>query len=324
MHEEKHFELIIPENQERMRLDKYLVQQVGSLSRARLQKLISQGLIHVDGQAVKASHLISPGEKITVSVPKPEKVDIAAENIPLDILYEDDDLIVLNKPAGMVVHPAFANYSGTLVNALLHHCGELSAVGGRQRPGIVHRLDKDTSGVMVVAKNDHAHHCLSQQFRKKTSQRVYVAICWGRFKKRSGRVETYIARSPKDRKRMSVQQTGKLAATNYEAVETFRLHSLVRLRLETGRTHQIRVHMSYLGHPVFGDREYGGRNRQLGSLSTREREFAAQLLEMMPRQALHAKMLGFTHPTSGQFMQFDTPLPEDMQLLLQRLRTQKM
>jgi len=320
MHEEKHIEIVIPANHERVRLDKYLVQQVGSLSRARLQRLIAAGLIHVDGEAVKASHLVSPGETISVLVPKPEKVDILPEQIPLNILHEDDALIVLNKPAGMVVHPAFSNYTGTLVNALLHHCGELSSVGGRQRPGIVHRLDKDTSGVMVVAKNDHAHGHLSQQFREKTTERIYHAICWGRFRKRSGRIETFLARSPKDRRRMSVRPQGKSAVTHYQAIETFGLHSLVQLRLETGRTHQIRVHMAYMGHPVFGDGEYGGRNRQLGALSTKQRLFASELLELMPRQSLHAKTLGFVHPTTNEFLQFETDLPEDMQRLLDRLR----
>ncbi len=323
MHEEHHFEVVIPPNHERIRLDKYLVHQVGSLSRARLQRLISEGMIQVDGKSVKTSHLISPGEKITVVVPKPVKVDISPEKIPLDILYEDDDLIVLNKPAGMVVHPAFGNHTGTLVNALLHHCGDLSAIGGRQRPGIVHRLDKDTSGVMVVAKNDHAHHCLSQQFRAKTTERIYYAIAWGRFKKRSGQIKTYISRSPKERKKMSVQLTGKEAITNYEAIEAFHLHSLVRLRLGTGRTHQIRVHLSYVGHPVMGDAVYAGRNRQLGSLSTKDRLYASELLEMMQRQALHAKKLGFTHPTKNEFLHFESNLPDDMQHLLERLHREK-
>ncbi|RMF69801.1 MAG: RluA family pseudouridine synthase [Calditrichaeota bacterium] len=321
MHEEQHFEVIVPARKERERLDKFLTQKFQNLSRARLQKLIDEGLVLVNGEPAKASHLVSPNEKIHLTIPRPQKVDILPEDIPLDILYEDDHLLVVNKPAGMVVHPAFANYTGTLVNALLHHCGNLSSVGGRQRPGIVHRLDKNTSGVMVVAKDDLTHRELSRQFSEKTTEREYWAIAWGRFRKRSGRIETYLARSPKDRTRMTVQSTGKLAITNYVVLETFPLLSLVRLNLETGRTHQIRVHLTYIGHPVFGDREYGGRNRQLGSLSTREREQAAALLQLIERQALHARLLGFRHPITGETMRFETDLPEDMQLLLRRLRT---
>jgi 23S rRNA pseudouridine1911/1915/1917 synthase len=321
MFEEQHFELIVPAQQSKERLDKYLTRFVRSVSRARLQKLIEQGYVTVDGVQVKSSHQISPSEKIAIHIPRPQKVDIEAEKIPLNILFEDDDLIVIDKPAGMVVHPAFGNYTGTLVNALLYHCGDLSSVGGRQRPGIVHRLDKDTSGSIVVAKNDVAHHSLSNQFREKITERLYLAVCWGRFRKRQGKVETFLARSPKDRKKISVQAAGKKAITNFTVTETFRLQSLVELKLETGRTHQIRVHLSHIGHPVFGDLEYGGRNRRLGALNTRERAFCAELLELMPRQALHARLLGFIHPRSGQSVHFESQIPQDMQLLLQRLRT---
>ncbi|MFQ5676375.1 MAG: RluA family pseudouridine synthase [bacterium] len=323
MQEENYFEVVIPAKQAKERLDKFLTRNIASVSRARLQKLIQEELITVDGRPAKASHPVSPGEKITVCVPKPTPIDILPEKIELDIVFEDEHLLVLNKPAGMVVHPAFANYSGTLVNALLYHCGDLSSIGGRQRPGIVHRLDKDTSGLMVVAKNDRAHRSLSDQFREKSTEREYQAIAWGQFKKRKGRIETHIARSPKDRKRMTVQPTGKLAVTNYQVLETHRLHSLVRLNLETGRTHQIRVHLSFIGHPVFGDQDYGGKNRQFGGLSGDERAFAGELLEIINRQALHAKILGFTHPATSKFMRFDSELPADMKLLLERIRSQK-
>jgi 23S rRNA pseudouridine1911/1915/1917 synthase len=321
MHEEKFLELVIPANQGKERLDKFLTRHIGSVSRARLQKLIEEGHIKVNGETAKASHPVAPQEKIEICIPKPKPLDIDPEKLPLNILYEDEHLIVLDKAAGMVVHPAFANYTGTLVNALLYHCGDLSSIGGRQRPGIVHRLDKDTSGVMVVAKNDHAHHHLSNQFRDKTIERKYLAVTWGRFKTSKGKIETHLARSPRDRKRITVQQTGKIAITNYAVAETFRLHSLVNLKLETGRTHQIRVHMSYIGHPVFGDLEYAGRNRQLGGLSNVERDFAAQLLQLMPRQALHACILGFIHPAQERLLHFESDPPDDMQLLLQRLRT---
>ncbi|MCH7677977.1 RluA family pseudouridine synthase [candidate division KSB1 bacterium] len=322
MQEENYFEVVVPSHQGKQRLDKFLAQQIASVSRARLQKLIQEELVRVNGQPAKASHLVLPGEKVEVCVPKPTPVDILPENIPLNIVYEDVHLLVLNKAAGMVVHPAFGNYSGTLVNALLYYCGDLSSVGGRKRPGIVHRLDKDTSGLMVVAKNDAAHQSLSNQFKQRETEREYQAICWGRFKKRKGKIETFIARSPKDRKRMTVQLSGRLAITNYDVLETHWVHSLVKLNLETGRTHQIRVHLSYLGHPVFGDAEYGGRNRQLGNLANDERQFAGELLLRMDRQSLHAKVIGFTHPAKNEFMRFDSELPEDMKLLLDSIRNQ--
>ncbi len=322
MQDENLFKVVVPPNQSRERLDKFLAQFIGSLSRARLQKVISEGLVLVDGTPAKASHIVLPEQKIDVCIPKPKKVDILPENIPLDIVYEDQHLLVVNKAAGMVVHPAFANYTGTLVNALMYYCGDLSSVGGRQRPGIVHRLDKGTSGLMVVAKDDHTHQHLSNQFKEKTTERRYWAVAWHRFNKNQGRVETYLARSPKDRKRITVQPDGKLAITHYTVLEAFRNHTLVELKLETGRTHQIRVHLSYLGHPVFGDHEYGGRTRQLGSLSNLDLQRSTGLLDNMPRQALHARMLGFLHPVKNEHMRFDSSLPEDMQLLLDRLRTE--
>lgn len=324
MDDEKYFELVVPPNQGKERLDKFVTRKLKSVSRARLQKLITEGYVLVDGTAAKASHQISPDEKIEITIPRPKKPDILPEEIPLNIVYEDADLIVLNKPAGMVVHPAFANYTGTLVNALLHHCGNLSSIGGRQRPGIVHRLDKETSGLMVVAKNDLSHQHLSRQFSEKTTEREYRAIAWGKFKKRSGTIETNLARSPKDRTRITVQPTGKKAVTNYRVLETHWLHSYVGLKLETGRTHQIRVHLSFIGHPVFGDATYGGRNRQIGGLSNKERAFAAELLQMMDRQALHAISLGFVHPRKNEFVRFESELPQDMKLLLERIRTEKL
>ncbi len=321
MDDDQFFEVVVPPNQGRERLDKFLIRFIGTVSRTRLQRAIAENLVLVDGSPVKSSHLVSPNEKVRVHVPRAQPTDILAEEIPLDIVYEDEHLLVLNKAAGMVVHPAFANYSGTLVNALMHHCGDLSSVGGRQRPGIVHRLDKDTSGLLVVAKNDAAHHGLSQQFKAKSTHRIYWAICWHRFQKPAGRIETFIARSPKDRRRMTVQQSGKVAVTHYTVMKSFQHHSLVELRLETGRTHQIRVHMAYLGHPVLGDREYGGRNRQLAEIPGKNFAMIAEMLEMMPRQALHAKALGFEHPISQKEMRFDSSLPEDMQYVLDRLAT---
>ncbi|MFQ5649698.1 MAG: RluA family pseudouridine synthase [bacterium] len=323
MQEENLFEIVVPRNQTRERLDKFLTRFLGQFSRARLQKVIAEGLVLVDGEPAKSSHIVLPAQKIDVCIPKPTKVDILPEKIPIKILYEDEHLLVLNKDTGMVVHPAFANYTGTLVNALLYHCGDLSSIGGRQRPGIVHRLDKETSGIMVVAKNDRAHRDLSAQFKQKSTERLYRAIAWHPFRHKQGRIENTIARSPKDRRRMSVQPDGKLAITHYQVLERFRNHALVQLKLETGRTHQIRVHLSFLGHPVFGDYVYGGRRRQLNALSSRDRQAATTLLEMMPRQALHAKVLGFTHPITNEYMRFESSLPEDMQLLLDCLRSEK-
>lgn len=323
MEQGRYIEIEVPEGKERERLDKFLTHYLKNVSRARLQKLIQAEKVLVDGTPAKASYLVSPFEKIELYIPRAERTDIQPEAIPLNVVYEDEHLLVLNKEAGMVVHPAFGNYRGTLVNALLHHCGDLSSVGGRQRPGIVHRLDKDTSGLLVVAKNDLAHHHLAKQFSQKSAEREYHALVWGHFKKRTGRIETYIGRSTRDPTRMTVQKDGKLAVTNYQVLEELPLLSYIKLMLETGRTHQIRVHLAHVQHPVFGDLTYGGRNRQLGALSNQDRQFAAELLHMMPRQALHAKTLGFVHPATEEFMLFDSELPGDMKQLLAHLRSRK-
>jgi 23S rRNA pseudouridine1911/1915/1917 synthase len=320
MEDDKFYEFIIPAGKHKQRLDLFLTHSLGSLSRSRIQKVIADGKVTVNGVPARASHLVAPHERIKILIPKRPKLDILPEDLPLNIVFEDEHLIVVNKAAGMVVHPAFSNFTGTLVNALLHHCGDLSSIGGRQRPGVVHRLDKDTSGLMVVAKNDFAHQRLSKQFSAKETEREYWAFAWGRFKKKQDRISTLIARSPKDRTRMTVQKRGKEAATRYEVLEEFDLLSLVRLKLETGRTHQIRVHLAFIGHPVFGDLTYGGRNRQLGGLSTDDRQLVAELLEVQPRQALHAKTLGFRHPVNNESLRFDSDLPADMKQLLQRLR----
>jgi len=319
---EQRLSFTISPNQGRERLDKFLTQQIANLSRARIQELIASGNVTIDGKPVKASHLISPGESIEIIVLRRPAPEMVAEDIPLRIVYEDAYLVVIDKPAGMVVHPAFANYTGTLANALLFHFDKLSASGGTDRPGIVHRLDKDTSGLLVVAKHDHTHAALSEQFREKSAEREYYAVAWGKFRPKNGRVETFLKRSEKDRTRIVVHKSeGRWAVTNYETLEEFVFASLVRLRLETGRTHQIRVHLSHLGHPVFGDATYGGRNRPAASLPNKEqREDAAKLLEMMQRQALHARVLGFVHPQTGEKMRFESPLPDDFQKLLNSLR----
>lgn len=315
--DEQIFEISVSVGQGKERLDHYLAEHMEKISRAQVQKLIKKKKVTVNGEIVKASYQIACGDKIVVRIPPPQPSELLPENIPLNILFEDDYLLVLNKPAGLVVHPAYGNPSGTLANALVYHSQELSTLSGEFRPGIVHRLDKDTSGLLVVAKNDYVHGLLSQQFAEHSTEREYRAFVWGYFREKEGRFESFITRSPKDRTRMTISDSeGKFAITNYEVLEEFPLISYLRLRLETGRTHQIRVHMAYNGHPVVGDEIYGGRKKQTISLNAQDKQLASQILKLMPRQALHAKTLGFMHPITGEKLTFDSDLPEDMQELL--------
>ena len=312
--------LVVPPKQSKVRLDVYLTHQVQNATRNKVQQAIDEGTVLVDGTKVKASHRVSPGEVIEVTLPKPPPSEAVAEDIPLEIIYEDEALIIVNKAAGMVTHPAYANYSGTLVNALLHHSQSLSGVNSAQRPGIVHRLDKDTTGLMVVAKTDQAHHALAMQFSKRTIDREYWAVIWGVMKKKKGIIEASLGRSKRDRKKVTVTAEGKHAVTEYEVLESFGYLSLVRLKLKTGRTHQIRVHLAHIGHPVFGDPTYGGRSETWGGLSGQKARQAARFLKIIGRQALHAKTLGFVHPMTKEQMKFDSELPTDMQQLLDELR----
>lgn len=297
----------------------YLTHHVANASRNKVQRGIEDGLVLVNDKKVKPSYLVNPNDSIVVTLPRPPRTEALPEDIPLDIVYEDDDLLVVNKPAGMVTHPAYRNYSGTLVNALLFHSQQLSGVNSELRPGIVHRLDKDTSGLLVVAKNDDAHHRLAKQFSKHSIEREYRAIVWGRFKNKRGRIEANLGRSKKDRRKVSVTAHGKHAATHYEVLKQFEFLALVKLNLKTGRTHQIRVHLAHIGHPVFGDATYGGRNSEWGGLSGKKAHRAANLLKLTSRQALHAKTLGFVHPTSGTTVRFESDLPEDMSVLMEKL-----
>lgn len=275
-------------------------------SRARAQKLIDAGAVLLNKKAAKASSRVKAGDLIWVRVPKPRPLRVEPEDIELDILYEDSHLIVVNKARGMVVHPGAGNFNGTLVNALMYRCKDLSGIGGVLRPGIVHRIDKDTSGVLVVAKNDNAHISLAAQLKEHSMKRVYKAIVVGTPRGESGRVSTMIGRHPVHRQKMAVvQKGGKAAVTNWKLCEHLRGHSLVEARLETGRTHQIRVHMAYLGHPLFGDSLYGGPDGG----------------RWIRGQALHAEVLGFTHPATGEYYEFRSELPGDMQVLLEHLRT---
>lgn len=312
---------VVPPRAKKMRLDLYLIREEIGLSRSRIQRLIDEGKILVNGQPTKHGHPVHPNEEILVTIPEPEKLTVAPEDVPLDVLYEDEHLVVVNKPAGMVVHPAAGNYSGTLVNALLHHCQHLSSIGGLLRPGIVHRLDKGTSGVMVVAKTDEAHMGLADQIQKRSLSRRYLALVWGRFERSWGKIEAPIGRHRFNRKRMAVAGTrGREAVTNYKVLEDSGFCSYLSLELETGRTHQIRVHLAHLGHPVFGDPKYGGRTKRIAPLSLIDQELAYRLLKLIDRQALHAATLRFVHPKTSQAMELSTEPPADMAAVLTHLR----
>lgn len=287
------------------RLDAYLAGEIENFSRAHIQKLINDGHVLVNGQAEKTKYKLKAGDEIRVSLPEPEKIAVLPEDIPLDILYEDEDIIVINKARGMVVHPAAGVYTGTLVNALLAHCTDLSGINGEIRPGIVHRLDKDTSGVMVAAKNDRAHADLAEQIKIKAAHRCYLAVVHGNIKEESGKICGAIGRHPTDRKKMAiVAENGKEATTLFRVLERFGEYTLVECRLLTGRTHQIRVHMTYIGHPLVGDPKYGKRKSPFS----------------ISGQALHSHTLTLKHPVTGREMTFEAPLPDDMQRILAILR----
>lgn len=277
------------------RIDKFISEVVDDATRSYIQKLISEGLVEIQGKKVtKSGNKLKGNESITINLPEDEVLELVPEDIPLDIIYEDSDIIVVNKGPDMVVHPAHGNYSGTLVNALLYHTKELSGINGDIRPGIVHRLDKDTSGIIVVAKNDAAHENLAKMFKEKNLEKTYMCIAKGIFKDKEGRLETFIGRDPKDRKKMAVvEENGKLAISNYKVLDESKNHSLVEVKIETGRTHQIRVHMKYLNHPIMGDTTYGN-----GSDGAK-------------RQILHAYKLKFIHPGTGEEMTVIAPIPED-------------
>lgn len=315
------FDIVVPAGKKRERLDLFLTHHVENATRNKVQAAIRAGYVLVDGVAARSSHPVAPGEVIHVTLPRTPPPDVLPEPIPLEIVYEDDHLLVVNKPAGMVTHPAYGNYTGTLVNALLHHCASLSAVNDATRPGIVHRLDKDTSGLMVVAKTDQAHAHLARQFAQRTIRREYQAIVWGALAGPTGVIEANLGRSKSDRKKMAVVQEGKRAVTEYTVLERFPYLSLVRLRLQTGRTHQIRVHLAHIQHPVFGDPTYNGRRILYGPGSARQKTEVQALLEIMTRQALHARTIGFRHPATGADVMFESSLPEDMNRVLVFIRT---
>lgn len=288
------------------RIDIFLNDEMEEVSRSALQKNIEKGNITVNGEKINKNYKLRLGDIVEAELPPPENIDIVPENIPLDIMYEDDDLIVINKPQNMVVHPAPGHYTGTLVNALMYHCGDnLSGINGILRPGIVHRIDKDTSGVLVIAKSDLAHKGLSEQLAAHSMKRIYNAIVYNSFNEETGTVDKNIDRSKNDRKKMAVViRGGRNAVTHYRVIEKLGKYTWVELQLETGRTHQIRVHMSYIGHPLLGDPVYGPKKCPYN----------------LQGQVLHAKVLGFVHPRTGEYMEFDSPLPDYFKALIEKLK----
>lgn len=316
--------LVVPEGHNTgMRLDKYVASFIQNASRTKVQKAIEEGYVLVNGKQEKSSYNMQPGDEIDITIPKPPPPEAKPEQMELDILYEDDDLLIVNKKAGRVVHPAHGNWSGTLVNGLMWHADQLSREDeDTVRPGIVHRLDKDTSGILVVAKNDEAHRTLSEYFKTKDIERTYWAIIWGTPVQEQATITGNIGRNPRDRKRMAVvpEGKGKHAITHYKVLEYFDHLTLVEVKLETGRTHQIRVHFANEHHWVFGDRQYGGDSVRYGPNTGSRKQMFNNLFASLKRQCLHAKTLGFEHPTTGERVQFDSPLPEDFQHVLDMLR----
>ena len=313
----EHYSFLVDDGQSPLRIDKYLMNFIENATRSKIQEAARNGSIYVNGIAVKSNYKVKPNDliKILFEYP-PHKNLLVPEKIDLDIVYEDGDLVVINKPAGLVVHPGHGNYSGTLVNGLLYHFKNLP-INSSNRPGLVHRLDKDTSGLLVVAKNDNSMVKLSNQFAKKTSKREYLALVWGDPKKDFDTIDNFIVRNPKNRLQNMVisnddnELIGKRAITNYEVISRFNYVSLVKCILDTGRTHQIRVHMKSIGHPLFNDERYGGNKILKGTTFTKYKQFVENCFKVMPRQALHAKTLGFVHPTTKKYLEFDSDLPND-------------
>lgn len=322
----EHFRLEVDPGQAPVRIDKYMSTHLEDTSRNRIQQAFKEGYVRVGENPVKANYIVRPGDVIRFVMPYRRRgLEIIPQDIPLNIVYEDEDVLVVNKPAGMVVHPGHGHYEGTLVNALSHHLGiSQDADELDERMGIlVHRIDKDTSGLLAVAKNDEAQLRLARQFFDHSIERRYNAVVWGDLREDEGTVESFIGRDPSDRLRFrSVEDEdhGKHAVTHWRVLERFGFVTLVECKLETGRTHQIRVHMSQLGHPIFNDERYGGAEIRKGTIYAKYRQFIQNCFALCPRQALHARTLGFAHPRMGEWLQFDSALPEDMAALLDKWR----
>lgn len=319
----EHYRITVDKGQELLRIDKFLMNRLESTSRNRIQNTALAGNVLVNQKSVKSNYRVKPGDVISVVFAHPPRDrEIIPENIPINIVYEDEDLVVINKDAGLVVHPGYGNYTGTLVNAMAYHFQHLPLYQNNQpRPGLVHRLDKDTSGIMVVAKNEFAMAHLARQFYERTSRRLYVAMIWGEPKEENGTITGNLGRDVRDRKMMAVYadpSQGKHAVTHYRMLKSFGFVSMVECKLETGRTHQIRAHMKHIGHPLFNDSLYGGKQILKGTRSASYRQFIENCFELIPGQALHAKSLGFAHPTSGKEMFFDSDLPDGFAQLVDK------
>ena len=319
----EHYSFTADSGQQALRVDKFLMNRIENATRNKIQQAAKAGSVRVNDVVVKSNYKVKGGDQVKVLFTHPPYENLlVGEDIPLDIVYEDDALVVVNKAAGMVVHPGHGNYNGTLLNALLYHFESLP-LNANDRPGLVHRIDKDTSGLLVVAKTEKAMTQLAKQFFDKTSQRSYYALVWGDVKDDTGTIEGHIGRDLKNRLLMTVfpdGDQGKEAITHYEVVERFGYTTLVRCRLETGRTHQIRAHMKHIGHTLFGDARYGGDNILKGTTFTKYKQFVDNCFKLLPRQALHAQTLGFVHPISGKSMSFEAPLPNDMLTALDKWR----
>ncbi len=321
----EHYRFDVEQGQSLLRLDKYLSGRIENTSRTRIQNAAGAGNIFVNNVPVKSNYRVKPGDQIRILLPNPPReIELIPEDIPVDIVYEDDDLVVVNKKPGMVVHPAYGNYKGTLVNALMWHFRDLPMFqSGEQRPGLVHRLDKDTSGLLVVAKNEYSLNRLSRQFYERTTDRKYIALAWGKPEPSEGTISFNVGRNLRDRKIMQVfpdGSEGKPAVTHYRVIEDLGYISVVECKLETGRTHQIRVHFSYIKHPLFNDYEYGGNIILKGTTFTKYQQFVRNCFKILPRQALHAKSLAFDHPVSEKRLFFDSDLPDDMQQVIDKWR----
>lgn len=322
----EHHRFKADQGQSSLRIDKFITTRMENTSRTRVQNAANAGNILVNEIPVKPNYKVKPGDVIQIVLPTPPReIELIAENIPINIVYEDDDVIVVNKEPGMVVHPAYGNYTGTLINALMWHFKDLPLFNsGEQRPGLVHRLDKNTSGILVIAKNEYAHNRLAKQFFDRTTDRKYVALVWGTPDPPEGTIIGHVGRSPKDRKVMFVfpeGDQGKHAVTHYKVIENLGYISLVECKLETGRTHQIRVHLSYIKHPLFNDDEYGGDRIIKGTTFTKYQQFVRNCFAILPRQALHAKSLAFDHPVTKKRMSFESDIPDDMQQVIEKWRT---
>ncbi|WP_089321292.1 RluA family pseudouridine synthase [Pontibacter ummariensis] len=319
----EHYRIVVDGGQALLRLDKFLMDRLPNVTRNKLQGAIRSESVQVNQKPVKVSYKVKPKDVITVTLAEPPReTDIVPENIPLDIVYEDEELLLVNKPAGMVVHPAYNNWNGTLVNALTYYLQNLPTTrNGEGRPGLVHRIDKDTSGLLVIAKTEYSMAFLAKQFFDHSIERTYYALVWGVPKEESGTIAGHVGRSVKDRKVMAVYPAGdygKHAVTHYKVLQSFKYVSLVQCNLETGRTHQIRAHMKHIGHPLFSDATYGGDKILCGAPNGTYKAFVENAFKLMPRQALHAKSLGFVHPTTKELLQFNSELPEDFQAVLDK------